>query len=232
MSLTLTAAITQAAAQLGLLDSGEGLSAQQITDGLFDAKNMIDNWSSEGVMVLSEVVSTIPMVSGIEAYVLSPRPMKVVAASHEIQAYGAFGANPVAVLAMEQFYQIPDRESTSLFVKAIGYDRGFPNGSIYCSPRPYGGTMQLITYTPLTQFADATTPLVMLPGYERLIVLGLAIESASRYNMTPSETLVHNYEDALARVRNLNAEMEGPPPPAGQTGSATNPPTPLMPHEA
>lgn len=220
-----------AAGQLGLLDTGEGLSAQQITDGLFDANNMIDNWSSEGVMVLGEVVSTVNMVSGQEAYLLSPRPMKVVAAAHEVTAYGAFGTYPVAVLSMQDFYKIPDRESTSLFVKAIGYDRGYPTGTIYCAPRPYGGTMQLITYAPLTQFPDITTPITPLPGYDRLIVFGLAIESAPRYNMTPSETLVHNYQDALARVRNLNAEMEGPPPPTGQAGSVSMPAAPIRTNE-
>lgn len=63
-SMTLTQAATAAAQFLGVLDSGEGLSAQQLTDALSAANNMLENWTREQVATLNAIVGTFTLAGG------------------------------------------------------------------------------------------------------------------------------------------------------------------------
>jgi hypothetical protein len=48
---------TQAAQLLGVLDSGESLSAQQLTDTLGFANNILDSWTNEEALALKQLLS-------------------------------------------------------------------------------------------------------------------------------------------------------------------------------
>ena len=71
------------------------------------------------------------------------------------------------------------------------------------------------TYTPapLLQFADMTTPLTVPSGYVRAIELGLAIELAPQYDTAPSQTLVHQANEARAAATPFVARLQSTPDP-------------------
>lgn len=63
-NLSLTA-VAQAAVQfLGVLDAGEGLSAQQLADALAAANNLLDNWTVEQVRALNVILQTFTLAGG------------------------------------------------------------------------------------------------------------------------------------------------------------------------
>lgn len=64
-SFSLTQVATAAAQFLGILDSGEGLSAQQLTDALAAANNLLDNWTVEQVRALNSILQTFTLAGGI-----------------------------------------------------------------------------------------------------------------------------------------------------------------------
>ncbi len=219
MSITLTATALAAVQELGVLDSGEGLSAQQLADALAACNIMFDNWSSEGLFALSDIITPFALSTGVQSYTIGTgqfinitRPMRIVAASFK-NSSGPGGA--LEVLPETAWTRIPDRQRQSWIIEKLFWDRGNPTGNVYVSPVPQGATLsaEIHTYVPLTQFADATTPITVLPGYTRIINLGLAIELAPQYDMAPSPATLAKFADAAGRVRKLNAELLGETPP-------------------
>lgn len=219
MSLSLTQAAYAAALLLGVVDSGETLSAQQLSDILFAANNMLDNWSSDGLFALSDLVTTWALASGVQSYTIGAaqvisltRPMRIVSASF---ANSSGPGGPIEVCNDKTWAAIPDRQRQSFIIEKLFWDRGNPTGLVYVSPVPQGSTLTgtINTWIPLTQFADTTTGISILPGYERAIVAGLAIEIAPQFEKVPSATLNANYTDAVERVRLLNASLVGDIPP-------------------
>lgn len=219
-SVSLTTVAQAAVLYLGVLDSGEGLSAQQLADALAAANNLLDNWSSEGIFLMFDVLTTaIPLAAGTQSYSIGasqtinvPRPVKIQAASF-LNASGEGG--PIEVIDEKKWAMLPDRQKRSNRIEFLFYDRGFPTGNIFLSPVPLSTnpTLELHTWAPLTEFADLTTAITILPGYLRMLELGLAIELAPQYDMTSPATVQSNFLDAAERVRRLNAGLWGDIPP-------------------
>lgn len=71
------------------------------------------------------------------------------------------------------------------------------------------------TYTPAAtlQFQDTTTPLTVPAGYVRAITLGLGIELAPQYDTVPSQTLVHQANEARAAATPFVARLQSTPDP-------------------
>ena len=63
-TLTLTAAATQAAQYLGVLDSGENLSTQQLADALLAANNLLDAWTNEQIRIIQAIVAAFTLAGG------------------------------------------------------------------------------------------------------------------------------------------------------------------------
>lgn len=221
MSITLTALANTAAQFLGSLDSGEGLSNQQLLDAQAAANDMLDNWSSDGLFALSDVVTQWNLAGGVQSYSIGPgqainitRPVKIQAASF-INPLGPGG--PVEVLNEGAWAALPDRQRQSYIVQNLFWDRGNPTGTVYLSPVPLGVMRgEIHTWQPLAQFPDLTTAVAILPGYLEMMKFGLAIVLAPQYDMTPSATLQSLFSDAAGRVRRLNASLLGEVPPESQ----------------
>jgi hypothetical protein len=230
-TLTLTQALTAALQYLGVLDAGETPATQMLTDALPAMNNLLDNWSSEQVMIPGLLLQVFNLVSGTQSYAIGSgqtfnvaQPMAIIAAELLNTMNAISFATPVEVVNALKWGQIADRNQSNSIVKYLFYDRSrSATAKVSLSPVPLGGTLELTMWVPLTQFADATTPITITPGYFRVIELGLAIEIAPQYDVTPSQTLMQNYADALARVRNLNAELVGSEPAAGQVLASSTP---------
>jgi hypothetical protein len=215
MATTLTQAATVAAQFLGVLDPGESLSAQQLADALAACNNMLDNWSSDEGMILQSAELSFNTVASTGNYTIGPAmtiPIatapRAVKAAHGVLTSGP--STPIQVVNLDQWNAIPDRESLSWHPRALYHDHGSPTGTVYLAPKPIGIlAVKLSVWSALTAFPDATTPVTLLPGYERLIKIGLAIELAPQYDINPSQTLMALHSDALTRVRALNAKIMG-----------------------
>ena len=78
------------------------------------------------------------------------------------------------------------------------------------------------TYTPgtLLQFPDLLTYVTLPPGYSRALVLNLAIELASAYDVDPSATLIRQAAEARAAACPLLGKLGGTPVPFGVAAAA------------
>ena len=206
---------------MGILDSGEALSTQQVTDALSAANDLLDSWSIEQILVYQAARNVQTLSAATQSYAIGtgltwdqPRPAAIVAAA-VINAAGP--GTEVHVCTAREWAAIEDRQSSSYLIKHLFYDRAVSNGQVYVSPIPLGSglTIELITYNALTQFADTTSPIAIPAGYLRALKLGLAIELAPQYDMQPSQALAGNYQAALNHIKDLNAKLFGDIPAAG-----------------
>jgi hypothetical protein len=192
----------------------------------------LDNVSSEQVMIPSLLLQVFNLSANTQSYAIGTgqtfnvvQPMAIIGAELLNTMNSSSFATPVEVVNAQKWAQLADRNASSNIVKYLFYDRARAAAAkVYLSPVPLGGTIELTMWAPLTQFADATTPVTLpAPGYARLIKLALAIEIAPQFDVTPSQTLLQNYADAMARIRNLNAELVGSEPAAGQVLASATP---------
>lgn len=201
---TLTVMANAAVQFLGALDSGAALSAQQVADALAAANDMIDNFSNEELMIIQAVKVSVNYISGTQSYALGTRAVKI-GSAHSILAAGP--SNEIKVLTAEEWAAIDDRQSSSYKVQYCFYDRGSATGTIYFSPIPLGGSAELELWQALAQFVDATTPLTLLPGYAEVMTLSLARILAPQYDVPITEALEKTHQEAITRLRGLNADL-------------------------
>lgn len=233
-TVTLTALATSAAEDLGVIDSGGALSAAQIAQALTAVNNMLDNWSSQKLMIARALVQTFALTNGTQSYAIgpaqtfavTPAPVKL-AAAQLLNTTGA--SSPITVLNALEWSRLSDRQSNSFLVKHCFYDRA-STGKVYFSPIPQvvsaNLSVELTMWVAMAQFVDASTPYTLIPGYQRLMETGLALELAPKYDVAPTAQLAANYQSALANVVALNADLFGPDQQESQT-AAVAPPEPV-----
>lgn len=226
MSITLTAAAVAAAQDLGVLDSGEPLTTQQLADALFKINNRLDNWSTEQSMVAPILLVQGTLSAGNQARTIgagqqinTARPIAILAAVNKNPLYGVSLDTPIKVCTAIEWAQIADRGNSGPLVKYLFYDRGFATGSVYFSPIPLGGTVELTVWSPLTQFADATTPITVPPGYQELYQMAIAVIIAGQFSVQVPDSVQRQYDDCIARIRNNNAGIVAAMAPGGQTSA-------------
>jgi hypothetical protein len=215
---------TDALSYLGVLDAGGTPSATEIAQALRTANDMLDNMSSEELMVPALSLETFALTAGVNSYTIgaaltwnTARPMAIEAAVHNVAVYTASLTAPVRVVNGAEWASIPNRDQSSPLIEALFYDRATANAKVYVSPIPVGGTIQLTLWKALTQFADATTTITFPPGYLQPLTYSLAM--ALRPCSSSQRCAGEEHDDAMARIRNLNAALLGRKPPAGQTES-------------
>ncbi len=190
-NMTLTQLLSIALQNLSVLDSGGSPSAQQLTDALAIANALIDNKSSDRLMAESVTITSKALSANVRTYTIGTGGSINIVRPTEITAASFYDRQAVAGL-----------------------------GNIFVSPTPLGGTLELITWAAMTQFADTTTAITIQPAYSRWLMLAFTMEIAPQYAaaQVPS-TLAQDIADATANLRNLNASLLGPEPPAGQVSS-------------
>jgi hypothetical protein len=215
-TVTLTTLATAAVEDLGVLDAGGALSPSQLAQALTAANTMLDNWSSQKLLIARSLLQTFTLANGTQDYTIgpaltfnvTPAPVKIVAAT---LLNSAGPSSPIEVLNAVQWSRLSDRQAVSFLVKHLFYDRAV-TGKVYFSPVPSGSalTVQLAMWVAMAQFVDAITLYTLIPGYQQLMQFGLAMVLAPKYGRTPSPQLKENYEQALAAVASLNAGLLGP----------------------
>lgn len=231
-NVNLTTIATSALEDLMVLDAGGAASTAQLDQARRAMNSVLENLSVEQLWVPEFLLQTFALSANVGTYTIgtgqtwnTTRPVSLETAVHINTLNGVPLETPIGVVNAAQWAAIQDRGESQNFIKSAFYDRGYPTGNVYVSPRPLGGSIQLGTYVALDLFADNTTPVNLPNGYQRPLEKLLAMELATKYDMAPNASLVASCKDATARIRNLNAALMGTKPPTGQTDADTQPPT-------
>jgi len=237
--VTLTALANAASLDMGGIDPGEGLNSTQLALALTQANQMLASWSIDQRFILSILVTqNLPLTAGTLSYSIGSggtfnitRPAAIVSANalitsaastafistgdpqYALGAAGAVISVPLKILTAEEFAAFPERNLHQVFPKGLFYDRqnAAGLGNVYIVPIPLGGSLEIETWTPLSEFVDATTALTLPdPAYAEMMEYGLAMRLTQIFPGVPIPPWVAaGFADASKRVQTLNAQLVG-----------------------
>lgn len=209
--------ITRSMQALGILGRTEVPSAGEANDALTAFNAMLDSWSSgEDLMSFVVLERSFPLVVGTASYTIGTGGVINVTRPNDIkQAYirDSIGNNfLMTILPRDQWNQIGNRSSlmTSQIPDTMFYDPQYPLGVINIFPTPL---LNYTCYFDSTQdqvdFSSLTQALSMPPGYERAMVLNLALELMSAgfpclLDEKALARLINNASDSKANVKRTN----------------------------
>lgn len=196
---------------LGVIDTGEDLTAEELRDALEGFNHMLDSWNTERLVVPSLVltstsVSTKTVTIGPGADVDIYRPSKLETG----QVFLTLGTVDYKLEAMSAERYAEYASLTGSGVPAyFYYDASSPTGSIKFDITP-NTTYTLNTYTwkllAQTELKDINGTFGLEPGYARAIAFNLALDLADEWGATPSQNLMATANTSKANLKSLNIE--------------------------
>lgn len=116
---------------------------------------------------------------------------------------------PLKVIeAREDYSQITLKNMSSL-PSIVWYDSSYPIGQVFVWPIPNAGQYEihLIVKTPLNQFTDLTTDIVLPPEYIDALMWNLASRLHSVYGLPPNPIVVSEAAKSLNVIRGANSQI-------------------------
>lgn len=200
---------------IGVLASGETPSAPEANDAFKSLNAMLDNYSTQSLMVLSRVEEQFSLVVNQSQYQWgtgapdfnSPRPQKIENINW-IQTSGTTTVQiPIEIINQDQWSAIAVRTITSNLPTRMWPQYTFPYMLLNFWPIPsLAGQIDVISWKPIVSIADLNTTLVLAPGYEDMLTYNLAIRLAPEYGRTPSELVLATAISSKSDVKRMNIQ--------------------------
>lgn len=214
--MTVQDLVSKALQLIGVIASGETPSVSESSDA-FDALNLIiANWNAQQLPLYAVQLQTITL-TGAASYPLATRPVRIKSAG--VLAINGTERSPTMIDAAT-WAAVADKTRTGIFAEVMYCDYGFPTATVYLSPRPSGGQLEIYILKPLTQFASLSETINLPPGYERALRYTLAIEIAPEYGRVVGPEILGPGAEARNAITGLNAAMLGEAVPAAAAPAA------------
>lgn len=185
---------------LGIVASGETASASMVQDCLDSLNQMLDSWSTVGVLVPYVTQRTYTMTG--QTLPLATRPMKVLDSTIRYNGLDF----PVTVCTREEYINIP-LKTLAARPRVIWWDELYPTSSIHIYPVP---DQQYAINLQTWERLSAVTALdddFMLPGeFMRAIRAGLAMEIAPEFGVSVPPEVAAVAKEARDAVIRLNCK--------------------------
>lgn len=207
--------------ELNVLASGETPTAIERADGLVKLNRLVSSLNAEGIIVPYVSEDSIA-TTGSNVYTIgtggqmnTTRPLALKAVT---LTAGAVERPAELVTAEEWTNMSRDVSRTGKFAKIAWFSPGSPTlATIKLWPTPaVSGTLVVYSLKPLSQFALLSTTVTLPEGYERMLVVLLAMEFAPEYGAKVPEVLMASAQGAKAAIIGLNAAVLGTPPSQAQ----------------
>lgn len=216
-SITALQIITDALTEIGELAQGESPRENDQTWGLSKLNDLIDTWNAEKIYLYHQTHALHVIAAAQASYTIgrgdgadydADRPTKILKANW-VDAAGF--RVPLRILKPEEYLSGSEPAYSSDTPTGIYYQETYPNGTIYFVPAMSGtgGSLEILTRVPLSQFDLVGTVYSFPPGYKAAITLSLAEALCPSYQIEPSPSLVRQAHQARYAIKQLN--MRKPP---------------------
>lgn len=196
--------VNAALKQIGVIASGETPSTDESNDAFERLNNLIASWSAQALPIFNITKSTIPL-TGAASYNVTPRPVKIRAAKVTISGF----ESEFEIVTADEFAD-PTRYGV------VFSDGGFPTTAVTLRPSPTTGSLDLFTLVPIDVIGSLGASINLPPGYERALVMNLAVEVAPQYGVPVSEVMIGLANDSKNSIQGLAQNTLGVPVPARQ----------------
>lgn len=197
---------------LGALSTGETPSADELSEGLFALNDMVESWSTEGLIIPTMVREAFTLTAGTQTYTMgtggsfnTTRPLVIEGAALEDQSATPKLEIPVAVLTPIEWAALPLKTMSSTLPTKLYAEGTSPLETVNIWPNPTVAN-KLVIYSrkAISSFAGANTTISLPPGYFRALKYNLAIEWAPEFGKDPSAVVVAIAERSLANIKRKN----------------------------
>lgn len=197
---------------IGVIGSGDTLSADDANDGLSTLNDLIDSWSNEKLMVPREVREEFALTPGVQSYQIgngaafnSIRPMEILRASILIDTQ----EHPVTLLTKELWPNVFDKSISSAIPTNLYFERTYPNATLHVWPKPtVDYKIVLYSWKPLEKIETLDDDLIFPPGYARALRYSLAIELAPEYGRPIDTAIAAIAEQAKDAIKTVNSDPQ------------------------
>lgn len=207
---TATDLITAAYRRGRILGRDQVPSAAESADGLTALNRMLDTWWIDRLAVFQVQQENFALVVGASSRTIgvggnfnTTWPLKIVEGCFVRRSGVDY---PVTVIDDRVQYDKIRVKSNSGMPMALFYDRAYPLGTIYFYYTPdVADTIYLNSWKRLQTLAALVTPVVLPPGYEQLIVDGLAIKLCPEFGLAAPKDVRDSFASVKKSLEQLNA---------------------------
>lgn len=214
---------TDSLTSIGQLGTGQSASPEMVNQALRVANRILQKWSTQRLFIYTVAARPFTMVAGQQDYTLgptvSPSPIAFVGSrpvfveSAQAVLPGSAMDEPVSVVDAIKWGAIRDKGATTSLLglpQTLWPEYTYPNLAFHLWPIPNNScVVKLKTWELLQQFLTVFDTVSLPPGYEQAITTVLGVELAPYYDMTVSQGMLLDAQDAVSQIKALNAQTIG-----------------------
>lgn len=198
---------------LGAIATGETASAEEQADALSALNDMLDSWSTEGLIVDARVRETFTFTAGDGTYTLgtggdfsTDRPLRIENAS-VIQS-GSTLEMPIEIITVDQYAEIGLKSLQSSFPTRLYAEGTYPLETLNFWPVPSeAATLVLYSWKPLATYASANVDVELPQGFARALRYNLAVELAPEYGKAVSAEIAAIAQESKDNLKRMNTKV-------------------------
>lgn len=202
--------ITRALRRGRVIGRDQTAAAEDAADALEALNALLDLWWNERLAVYRIVQEQFALVAGQASRTIGPganfnttRPVKLAAGSF-IRRDGK--DYPLTLFENREDYDAIFDKTIQGIPEAMFYDPAFPTGTIYFYYVPDAAdALFLNSYKRLESLATLTEEVELPPGYDNLVVNGLAVERAPEYGKEAPASVQRAFVKAMAVLKRANS---------------------------
>lgn len=192
----------------GILASGETADYSMANDALTKLNHLLESLSNENLVIYQNTQDSLTL-DGSQSYTFGLSGSPDINSARPIKVHSAFyrDANsidyPVDVITQGEYFGIADKTTESDILTYIYVNPTYPNATVYVYPVSTSGTLLINSNKALTAFSGLTASVVLPPGYERMLIYGLASELMIEYGVI-NPAIEQRYVDSKADLKRTN----------------------------
>lgn len=206
--------IESAMRSIGVLAAGEQAQPSEMQDALETAKQMLESWSNETLLVQAYTHESFELESKRSYTIGDGGDFDTVRPQHlvNVRIKDAAGTErPVTIASLEQWARVPIKDAERIAPVYLYYAPEYPLGRIELSALPEpGDTLMLVSAKPIEALPSLTEDVEYPPGYDRAIRLGLALELAPEYGKQLDQVLAAQLNNAMTVLKRTNSRARVP----------------------
>lgn len=211
--------ITAAMFDLGLLQSGEVPSSDDLTFAFNRFNDWVDWLKTKGLTCYTITRTTWALTTatsytvGLTGTIAIDRPVS----PNAISAAGFIDTTLTNtpefllgdVLTEQQYQDVVMKSFSSPYPQRWYYNPTYPLGALKPWPIPSKSGLQGVIYTPtpVSEFTTVDDSFALPPGYRRFFRTNLAVELAAAFDTQPSASLVQAADESRASVKTTNVRL-------------------------
>lgn len=198
---------------IGSISTGESLSADEAADGLSSLNDLLDSWSTDGLLIPAMAREEFTLTPSQASYTIGPSGNfnttnpQIIEEARILDVSGTPFELPLKIYNVQEYADVKLKTLTSSQPEALYFQRGSPLSTIYLYTVPsIANKLVLYSRKALSNFASVNDSIAMPPGYQRALRYNLAVELAVEYGKAPSEYVMMTATELKAQLMRVNAD--------------------------